>query len=300
MTLRAVAGTSRRPAAHRRRRTGRRGGRSAQRAQRVQPDVVGPQGRIAVERGAGHRPGCRRLPVARHRRRAWSGSTAPASPSRPDRPPGRSVRALLVTRAGDLWAGLGEYGGVLRYRRVGPGEFALVADPARRRRPGRRGRARAGRGPRRHGVARPSRRPLPLRRRALAIVAWRRVSSTTRSTRCVVDARGRLIAGTRHGVRMARRQRSPRFHHRGPGRTARRHRAGPERRRRAATSGGPTACTASRGASPIGARCGRPRSPAARGCCTTAPATCGSAPAGRACGASASAPTGASWSSSRP
>lgn len=44
-------------------------------------------------------------------------------------PAGRSVRALLVTRAGDMWAGLGESGGVLRYRRTGPGELELVDGP---------------------------------------------------------------------------------------------------------------------------------------------------------------------------
>ncbi|MCC7243696.1 MAG: hypothetical protein IT180_17375 [Acidobacteria bacterium] len=41
---------------------------------------------------------------------------------------GRSVRALLFSTSGDLWAGLGEDGGVLQYQRTGPGTLMLVRE----------------------------------------------------------------------------------------------------------------------------------------------------------------------------
>lgn len=44
----------------------------------------------------------------------WSGATTP-----------RSIRALLITPSGELWAGLGEDGGVLRYVRDGAGRLRL-------------------------------------------------------------------------------------------------------------------------------------------------------------------------------
>ncbi len=39
---------------------------------------------------------------------------------------GRSVRAILMARGGELWVGLGEDGGVIRYRRTAPGVMAEV------------------------------------------------------------------------------------------------------------------------------------------------------------------------------
>jgi signal transduction histidine kinase/ligand-binding sensor domain-containing protein len=117
-------------------------------------------------------------------------------------PAGRSVRALLVTRAGDLWAGLGESGGVLRYRRVAPGERALVADPA----------SGAGLGAGavralaedRDGTVWLGHLGGLFRYAEGRWISWQAEGLDHDEIHAlVVDARGRLIAGTRRGVRMA-------------------------------------------------------------------------------------------------
>ncbi len=117
-------------------------------------------------------------------------------------PTGRSVRALLVTRAGELWAGLGGSGGVLRYRRAAPGEFALVAAP-----------------PTSDGLGTGAVRALAEDRDGTVWLGhlgglfryadgrwmpWQAEGLRHEEIHALlVDARGRLIVGTRHGVRMA-------------------------------------------------------------------------------------------------
>ena len=262
------------------------GGRSSQHPERLQPDVVGPQRRPAVERGAGHRAGRGRLPVARHRQRAGALRRHPVHSAGPAYRTPRSVRSI-ARHAGRATSGpgSGRTAASCATRAPRPGQLRLE----RRIRTG-------------DGLAAGAVRSLVVDRDGTIWAGHLGGLFRFSDGRwCEVDGRR---AGSGRGPRAARRRRTvgswsgrraacssrtvPRtiaFAARRGGAGAPRSGTRHQRRPRVAPSGGPMACTGSRPASAGAGRSPAPKSAAGSASCTTARDTCGWVPEGRACGA---------------